>query len=430
MPLETLDVVAIFIILAGLFIFVNTYFLKLPSSIGLMIMALCLSFVILGAGIVFPDFREGTMRVLEDYEYREVIFEVILTFLLFAGALNIDFRRLAEERGPVLILAIFGVIISTIITGTAAYYVLNAINLHLDYIYCLVFGALISPTDPIAVISTVKRYNVSEKLRIRIEGESLFNDGIAVVTALALLDLETKELDHIIHFADLFTTFTVDIVGGVLIGLFLGYVCFKLLDYIPNEQSELEILVTLALLMASTQFAHYEAIEVSGKQAAVVMGLVVGNQGRSDRLVGAASEYVFKFWQLMEQSLNAILYVLIGMEMLVIPLQFNYFAAGFFAFAIILFARWVSVFAPIKIMSRNRKFEPKTISIMTWGSLRGGVPIALSLTLPEFEGRDLIITMTYVVVVMSILYQGLTVNNMLKTTVGYRPIEDEGLKKA
>ncbi len=425
MEFEILDVVALFIILAGLFIFTNTYFLKLPSSIGLMIMALLLSLVILGSGLIFPDFRAGTMRLLQDYEYREVIFEVILTFLLFAGALNIDFKRLAEEKGSVLILAIFGVIISTMITGTGAYYILNAIGLHIDYIYCLVFGALISPTDPIAVISTVKRYNVSEKLRIRIEGESLFNDGIAVVFALALLDLESKELDHIIHFADLVQTFILDITGGVIIGVILGFICFKLLDFIDNEQSELEILVTVALLMASTQLAHLEAIEVSGKQAAVVMGLVVGNQGKSDKLVGAASEYVFKFWHLMEQSLNAILYVLIGMEMLIIPLQMNYFAAGFFAFALVLFARWSSVFIPIKLMSRTRSFDPKTISIMTWGSLRGGVPIALSLTLPEFEGRDLIITMTYVVVVVSILYQGLTVNRMLKTTVGYRPITDE-----
>ena len=424
MPFETLDVVALFIILAGLFIFVNTYFLKLPSSIGMMIMALMLSIVMLGGGFLFPEWREGTLRVLEDYEYREVIFEVILTFLLFAGALNIDFRRLAEERGPVLILAIFGVIISTIVSGTLIYYVLNGINLHLDYIYCLVFGALISPTDPIAVISTVKRYNVTEKLRIRIEGEALFNDGVAVVVALALLDLETKELDHIIHFRDLFATFAFDISGGVVIGIILGWVCFKLLDFIDNDQSELEILVTVALLMASTQLAHYEAIEVSGKLAAVIMGLIVGNQGKSDRLVGAASEYVFKFWHLMEQSLNAILYVLIGMEMLIIPLQLNFFAAGFFAFAIILFARWLSVFTPIKVMSRKRPFDPKTIPIMTWGSLRGGVPIALSLTLPEFAGRELIITMTYVVVVMSILYQGLTVNGMLRTTVGYRRVEE------
>ncbi len=375
--------------------------------------------------MLIPDFQSGTMRVLQDYDYQEVIFEVILTFLLFAGALKIDFKRLAEEKGPVLILSIFGVIISTIITATASYYVLNAIGLHLDYIYCLVFGALISPTDPIAVIATVKRYNVSEKLRIRIEGESLFNDGISVVFALALLDLETKELDHIIHFADLVKTFILDITGGVIIGVILGYICFKLLDYIDNEQSELEILVTVALVMSSTQLAHWEAIEVSGKQAAVVMGLVVGNEGKSDRLVGAASDYVFKFWHLMEQSLNAVLYVLIGMEMLIIPLQLNYFAAGFFAFAIILFARWVSVFAPIKIMSRKRTFEPNTVPIMTWGSLRGGVTIALSLTLPEFDGRDLVITMTYVVVVVSILYQGLTVNRMLKTTVGYRPIEEE-----
>lgn len=387
-------------------------------------MALGLSLVMLVLGLVSPGFQQGTEAFLEDFDFREVVFEVVLTFQLFAGALHIDFRRLAEEKGPVLILAVFGVIISTILTGTGMYYVLNFVGLHLDYIYCLVFGALISPTDPIAVISTMKRYNISQKMEIRIAGEALFSDGIAVVFALALLELETKEIDHIIHLRDLIGTFILDISGGIIIGLILGYVCFKLLEFIDNEQTELEILVTMALLMASTQISHFEAIEVSGKQAAVVMGLVVGNQGKSDKFVGAASDYVFKFWSLMEHSLNAILYVLIGLEMLVIPHQVIYFSAGFFAFGVVLFSRWVSVFIPIKILSRTRSFDPKTISIMTWGSFRGGIPIALALTLPEFEHRNIVVAMTYLVVVLSILYQGLTVNLMLKNTVGYRQVDD------
>lgn len=392
-------------------------------------MALTLSLAILGCGLLIPGFQETTFRILEEFEYREVIFEVILTFQLFAGALHIDFKRLAEEKGPVLILAVFGVIISTVVTGVGTYYILNWIGLHLDLIYCLVFGALIAPTDPIAVISTIKRYNISEKMEIRIAGESLFNDGIAVVVALALLELETEEIDHIIHMRDLVWIFIKDISGGVIIGVILGYTCFKLLEFIDNDQSELEILVTVALLMTSTQLAHWEHLEVSGKQAAVVMGLIVGNEGKTDKLVGAASDYVFKFWHLMEQSFNAILYVLIGMEMLIIPLHLNYFSAGFFAFVIVLFARWLGVFVPIKALSYKHKFDPKTIPIMAWGSLRGGIPVALSLTLPEFEGKNLVITLTYVVVVVSILYQGLTVNYMLKNMVGRRPIIEDEKKK-
>ncbi len=416
--METLDIIALFVFLAGVFIFINTYFLKLPSSIGLMIMALLLSFVTLIAGQIFPTFQEQAVATMEEYDFSEVLYQIVLSFMLFAGALQIDFKKLAEERTPVLILATTGVLLSTFLVGTGVYYLLHFISIDLNYLYCLVFGALISPTDPIAISATIKRFNLSQNLNVRISGESLFNDGVAVVLALTLLDLAHAGEDHTLSSFDIFYIFSADIIGGIFIGLYLGYLGFKLLDYIDNDQVEVEILVTLALVMAGTYLADF--VHVSAKQTAVIMGLVIGNQGKSEHLSNAAGDYVFKFWSLIEESLNAMLFVLIGIEMVIIPKRLDYFGVGFITFIIVLIARWISVAIPLSIMSTKRKFEKHTISIFTWGGLRGGIPIALSLSLPEFHGKDVIITMTYVVVVTSILYQGLTIPKLLRNFYGIK----------
>ncbi len=415
--METLDILALFVFMSGLFIFINTYFLKLPSSIGLMIMALTLSVIILVAGWLFPEFKVGMKEVVTEFDFTEVLYQLVLSFMLFAGALQIDFKKLAEERTPVLILALTGVIISTTIVGVGVYYLLGFIGIEIDILYCLVFGALISPTDPIAVTATIKRFNLSKNLGVRISGESLFNDGIAVVLALTLLDLAHAGEDHALSAFDVFYVFSADIGGGIFIGLYLGYLGFNLLKYIDNDQVEVEILVTLALVMVGSYLADF--VHVSAKQAAVVMGLVIGNEGTSEHLSNAAGDYVFKFWNLIEESLNAMLFVLIGVEMLVIPKRLDYFGAGFLTFVIILLARLISVAVPVGIMSTRRKFEKHSISVLTWGGLRGGIPIALSLSLPPFEGKDVIVTLTYVVVVVSILYQGLTIPRLLK--IFYKP---------
>jgi CPA1 family monovalent cation:H+ antiporter len=405
------DIIALFIFLSGLFIFVNTYFLKLPSSIGLMVMALALSIVIFVADQLFPGIDMSSVD-LEEYEYGEVLYQVVLSFMLFSGALNIDFKKLSSQRTPVLVLATTGVFISTTVIGTGVYFMLDFLGIHLDYLYCLVFGALISPTDPIAVTRFIKKFNLSKELEVKIEGESLFNDGVAVVLALTLLDIASAGQDHILSPAEIGYIFLADIGGGIFIGLFLGYIGYRLLKYIDNDQMHVEIIITLAIVMAGSFLADF--IHVSSKQAAVVMGLVIGNEGRNEHVAGAAGDYVFKFWGLMEESLAAMLFVLIGLEMIVIPLRADYFAAGFFAVNIVLLARWLSVFIPIKLMSVKTHFDKSTIPVLTWGALRGGLPIALSLSLIEFHGRDIIITMTYVVVVCSVLYQGLTVPVLMR----------------
>jgi CPA1 family monovalent cation:H+ antiporter len=380
-----------------------------------MILALVLSVIILLAGLVFPELKIEAVE-LEEYDYAEVLYQVVLSFMLFSGALNIDFKKLSRQRTPVLILASVGVLISTFVIGSLVYILLHYIlNIEFDYLYCLVFGALISPTDPIAVTRFIEKFHLSKDLEIKIEGESLFNDGIAVVLALTLLDIALAGEDHVLTVFEVGYIFVADIGGGIFIGLFLGYVGYRLLKYIDNDEVEVEILITLAIVMAGSFLADF--IHVSSKQAAVVMGLVIGNEGKSTHVAGAAGDYVFKFWGLMEQSLAAMLFVLIGLEMLVIPLRLDYFAAGFLTVNIVLFGRWMAVFIPIKLMSVKQSFDKSTIPVLTWGALRGGLPIALSLSLPEFEGRDVLITMTYIVVVSSVLYQGLSVPALMRSYV-------------
>ena len=405
------DILAAFIFLAALFIYTNTYFLKLPSSIGLMIMALVMSFSIFLLGTISPSFKIEAVE-LEKYDYADVLYQVVLSFMLFSGALQIDFRKLSKERTPVLVLATTGVLISTLAIGTLLYYMLHFMDIKLDYLYCLVFGALISPTDPIAVTKFIKRFNLSQDLETRISGESLFNDGVAVVLALTLLDVANAQKDHVLSAFEVVYIFGADIGGGIFIGLFLGYIGYRLLKYVDNDQVEVEVLITLAVVMVGSLMADF--IHVSSKQAAVVMGLVIGNEGMGHNVNNATGDYVYKFWNLLEESLAAMLFVLIGLEMLVLPLRWDYFAAGLFAVNIVLFGRWLSVFIPIKLMSINRSFEKNSIAILTWGALRGGLPIALSMSLTDFEGRDVILTMTYTVVVCSVLYQGLTVPILMR----------------
>ncbi|MEQ9231935.1 MAG: sodium:proton antiporter [Cyclobacteriaceae bacterium] len=408
------DIVALLIFLSGLFIFVNTFFLKLPSSIGLMIMALALSVVVMIVGYFFPDLHLA--EHVKEYEFEEILYQLVLSFMLFAGALNIDFNKLAKQRTPVLVLATTGVLISTAVIGTGVYFMLDFLGIHLEYLYCLVFGALISPTDPIAVTRTIKRFNLSKDLETKIQGESLFNDGVAVVLALTLLDIAHAGEDHTLTVFETFYIISADIGGGIFIGLFLGYIGYRLLKYVDNDVVEAEVLITLAVVMVGSFLADF--VHVSSKQAAVVMGLVIGNEGKSKHVSSAAGDYVFKFWNLIEETLSAMLFVLIGMEMLVISLDLQYFAAGFFAVNIVLLGRWLAVFIPIKFMSTSRTFDKNTISILTWGALRGGLPIALSLSLSDFHGKDIIITMTYIVVVCSVLYQGLSVTPLMKMSLG------------
>jgi len=427
--MSVLDLITVLVFLAAAFSYVNIHFLKLPSTIGLMILALLLSVMTIVAGFFYPPIQQSVVGILEKFEFKEVLLDVMLSFLLFAGALEIDLNKLSEHKWTILSLAIMGTLISTFIVGGLMYYVFELLNMQVSFPICLLFGALISPTDPIAVLALVKKIGVSKDLEIKIAGESLFNDGIGVVLFLTLLNIAFPELaahgsehgEQGMNFLSISSLFVLEVGGGLMLGSLLGFIGFRLLRAIDNNHVELEVLVTLSLVMAGTKVA--ELGHVSAPLAMVVMGLFLGNKGRSEKLSTVAGEYVFKFWHLVDEALNAILFILIGLEMIYISDKFrpDYFSAGVIAIFVVLLARFVGVATPIKLFS-GKRFGPNTIAILTWGGLRGGISVALALSLPQgitigsVAVTDLIIATTYSVVVFSILVQGLTVSSLVRFT--------------
>ncbi|WP_420579815.1 cation:proton antiporter [Reichenbachiella sp.] len=406
------DIIAVLIFFSGLFIFVNTFYLKLPSSIGLSILALLLSFIVLIFGIVFPEYHLA--EEVKSFDMEDVLVRFVLSVMLFAGALNIDFSKLGDQLVPVIVLAFFGVLISTFVIGTLIYYLLDFMNIELSFLGSLIFGALISSTDPVAITKIINRHKLSTELENKISGEALLNGGIAIVLALFFVSLYREQ--EVAGSLSIGTSIWVglrELGGGLIVGLFFGWLGYQALKYIDNDEAQVEVLITMALVMVGSYVANY--FSVSSMLVAVMSGLVIRNSEKSTDGESAVGYYVFKFWQLMEESLAAMLFVLIGFEMLVIPLRLDYFAAGFFALNIVLFARWVSVFLPIKLLSSNHAFDKGTVSVLSWGALRGGLPVAVSLSLSGFPGQEIIVTMTYVVVVCSVIYQGFTLGHVVRS---------------
>lgn len=428
--MSILDLTTLLIFLAAVFTLINITVLKLPSTIGLMAIALMMSVGILILGMIFPAVTGAAEHIIEEFDFQEVLLNVMLNFLLFAGALSMDLRKLLEERIAVLILATGGTLISTFVVGYLIYTIFPMLGFEIELIYCLLFGALISPTDPIAVLALVKKFNISKNLEIKIAGESLFNDGVGVVVFLTILGIAAPEAIHGgggggheaaegFNFSEVGLLFGQEVIGGLLMGAILGFMGFKLLDYIDNDHVELEVLVTLTLVMVGGRIA--ELLHVSAPLAMVVMGLFIGNEGRDANLANATGEYVFKFWHLLDEALNAILFILIGLEMIVIAKTFSsdMILVGVTGVLIVLFARLVGVSIPIGIMRTYRQFEKKTIAILTWGGLRGGISVALALSLSDVKAipsdvKEVILFVTYCCVVFSILVQGLTIPALLK----------------
>lgn len=409
-----LDLITLLIFLAAVFTLINITLLKLPSTIGLMVIALLMSLTILGLGFIFPSLIDGARHIVESFDFEVALLNIMLNFMLFAGALFTNLRALINEKIPIIILAVVSTVISTFIVGFIMYYALAMVGFEIDLIYCLLFGALISPTDPIAVLALTKKFGLSQKLEIKIAGESLFNDGIGVVVFLTLLGIAKKGMDNF-EPTEVLMLFGTEVFGGLLLGALFGYAGLKLLDHIDNDHVELEVLVTISLVLVGGRLA--ELLHVSAPLGMVVLGLFLGNQGREEGSASVAGAYVFKFWHLLEESLNAILFILIGLEMLVIAQNFQpiTLVAGGIAIVVVLFARLVGVGIPILIMEKFREFEKKTIPILVWGGLRGGISVALSLSLPDtMPGKEVIVTITYCVVVFSILVQGMTVERLLK----------------
>lgn len=419
--MQVLDFITLLIILAAFFTLINVKFLKLPSTIGLMILALGLSVFIVFGEFVFRQLRELSTEMMTQFKFTDVLFQVMLSFLLFAGALEMNLKKLGEEKFPIMVLATVGVIISTFIVGTAIYYLLPIIDVNIKYIHCLLFGALISPTDPIAVLAMIKKTPVSKNLESQIAGESLFNDGVGVVVFLTILTIADRGVENIepIYVLELFG---IEVIGGILLGAAIGYIGLYLLKIIDNAHTEIEVLVTLSMVLGGASVAKY--LHVSGPLAMVVMGLWVGREGRQDK--DAAGEYVYKFWHLMDEAMNAILFILIGLQIIRIADELSsqsmilVFAIPI-AIIVVLISRFLGVGIPVTGMRFFRKFPKFTIRILTWSGLRGGISVALALSLyeatdsgfilPSYDA-NVITAMTYGVVLFSIVIQGLTVKKL------------------
>jgi len=420
--MSVLDLIALLVTLAAVFTFINIHYLKLSATIGLMLLALIMSITILGVGTFVPEVKNLARNILEGIDFKEVLLNIMLSFLLFAGALHVDIQKLKEEGLPVGILAFGATLLSTFLVGAITFYLFPLLGFEIDFIYCLLFGALISPTDPIAVLAILKTTNISKNLSIKIEGESLFNDGIGVVVFLTILAIATGGSGEEISAAKVGLLFGQEVIGGIALGLGLGFLGYYLLVIIDNEHTELEVLVSLALVLVGSQVAL--AYHISGPLAMVVMGLIIGQGNSSETEEGIAGDYVITFWTLIDEALNAILFILIGLQMLVLADAFierpTLIVAGLLTIPAVLLCRFIGVSIPITLMKFFRSFEKGTIKILTWGGLRGGISVALalSLTAPEF-GIDtgitnLIIACTYACVLFSVLVQGMTIKNLIK----------------
>jgi monovalent cation:H+ antiporter, CPA1 family len=405
MPL--IHTLTILICLAALFSYVNHRWLKLPITIGLMAVALVFSLLLLGLGKLGIGVEEEAQRFIGTIDFNETLMHGMLGFLLFAGALHVKLDELLDLKWVIATLAIVGTILSSVITGGLAYFLFDFVGLPLPFLYCLLFGALISPTDPIAVMGVLRQARLPKALEMKIVGESLFNDGVGVVIFLVMLNLLPKDS---VHLTDVLTLFAEEALGGAALGLALGYVAYRMLRSVDNYQ--VEILITLALVMGGFGLADW--LHTSGPIAVVVAGLLIGNQGRQWAMSEKTREHLDNFWELLDELLNAVLFVLIGLEVLVLSFQRPYLLAGLAAIPLVLFTRWVSVLVQVKVFSLVREFTKRTITILTWGGLRGGISVALALSLPSGPGRDAVVTITYMVVVFSILVQGLTLNRLLE----------------
>lgn len=410
--MQTFDLIAVLTVLTAAFGYVNVRVLKLPSTIGLMGLTLTFSLVLLALGQFVPAIERGARQIVAQFDFDRALLHGMLGFMLFAGALHIELNDLHTNRWPIAVLASIGVLISTALVGGLTWLVVRAIGMPLGLIDCLLFGALISPTDPIAALALLKRLGVPKMIEIQIAGESLFNDGIGVVVFTGLLEVASGHRE--LSVGSFLALFVREAIGGALFGLAAGILVFFLLKSIDHYR--LEIVLSLALVAGG--YAAADALHLSGPVAMVVAGLVIGNHGRSFAMSPTTIDHLDRFWGLLDELLNAALFVLIGIEVLVVSFTGRFLVAGAIAIGIVLLTRLVSVGLPIWLLRRWKVFEPSLIPILTWGGLRGGISIALALSLRGADslnaaGRELIVCMTYVVVVFSVLVQGLTVERLL-----------------
>lgn len=399
---------SLIVALVALFGYLNHRFIRLPETIGITAIGLVAALGVTAYGAFDPAVVQWAARTVENIDFSEVVFHGMLGMLLFAGSLHINLNDIDREKWVILLLATIGVMLSTVIVGSAFWGAAHLIGFELPFIYALLFGALISPTDPIAVLGILRKVGVPKELETKIAGESLFNDGTGVVLFITLSGIAFG--GHDASAPQVLVLLATEIVGGFLVGLALGLVGFFLLRGIDSYA--VEIMITLA--MATAGYSLAELLHTSAPIAVVIMGLIVGNQGKKFAMSERTLEHLSSFWNLADELLNLLLFGLIGIEIIALVSPAVHIVPALIAIPIVLAARLTSVGLPVLALRLFREFSPNTVKIMTWGGLRGGISLALALSLPQFPGREPIVAATYAVVIFSILVQALSIEPMVR----------------
>ena len=399
--------------IAAFFSFINYKWLKLPATIGLMAMSLVTIVLIWLSKSIFPDFYIFFCDIVTNSDFKTLLFDGILSFLLFAGALHVNIDELAKEKWSVALFATLGVLISTGIVGGITFYVAQWIGVELSFLNALLFGALISPTDPIAVLAILKKTSIAKNLQTKIEGESLFNDGIGVVVFSGILLLSGSGIsaDEGSIGLEIGKLFLEEAIGGIVYGAvlgFLGYTCIKSI----HENPQLAVMISLAIAMGGYSIASL--LHVSGPLAMVVSGIIIGNKINIASNKGATRKLLNDIWEILDDVLNGVLFVLIGLSIHLLKFELDYLLLGVLAICIVLIARFLSVLLPYSLLKHSEKTPLKTVTILTWGGLRGGISIAMALSLADNPASEVILYITYSVVLFSILAQGLSIGSLVK----------------
>lgn len=405
-----LELAAIFVSFTALFAYLNYRFVGLPPTIGVMAIALACSLLLHGLSLAgMPGLEERVEDVMSRVDFNRLLMDGMLSFILFAGALHVDLGELRQRRWAIGLLATIGVIISTLTIGLASRWILQAFEMDLSLIYCLVFGALIAPTDPIAVLGIMRSAGAPKSLEITIVGESLFNDGVAVVVFTVLVGV--LQADKVPEFGEALWLFAEEAGGGILFGGILGGLVFWMLKSIDEYQ--VEVLLTLALVIGGYTLATH--LQLSGPITMVIAGLIIGNHGRAMAMSDKTRRNLDTFWTLIDESLNAVLFVLIGLELILRPFDWLYLFIALCLMLTILAVRFMTVAPPLLLVRFWREEMPKgSAQVLTWGGLRGGISVALALSLPAGDERNLVLNLTYLIVLFSILIQGLTIGRLVR----------------
>ena len=402
-------ILTILVVVTAVFAYINTRFLKLPETIGIMIVSIVFSLLLIITGYLFPVVTDFAKGFVSSIDFSKVLLDIMLSFLLFAGALHTDGSLLKANRSSISVFAVVGVLLSALLVSVILFLFFQIFHEPVNFLYCLLFGALVAPTDPIAVLGILTKAGAPKDVEIKIVGESLFNDGIGVVLFLSLFEIITIGAEKISSW-EIIVLLIKEIGGGILFGWLLGQVGFRMMKKVDHYQTE--ILITLAMVMGGYMLA--QLLHISGPLAMVGAGLFTGSRSKEYAMSNTTELYIDKFWELIDVLMNAILFVLIGLELLTLEFNLNYLIAGLIAIPITLFARYISLLLPASLFKRYIKTDKKTVWLMTWGGLRGGLSIAMALSLTDPLPKNQFVFMIYIIVLFSIIVQGLTVGKLVK----------------